>query len=288
MKYTKENYEEFAIEYLEGSMSRADRNSFEHFLDLNPALKKEITGLQIVKLPPFEASFPKKNLLLKPANRHRFYIPLYLRSLAAAILFLCIMAIFWYWNGNTDGQLAVDQKTIQTEPANTKNIPVTSDEQQALPAVQESLTDIKQIATINLKTNGKEDTKEIKNLREENTDLIASTPQTAIEPVVLKESGVIPTQDDVNPDIGQGFREPTKAVAILNQIEIKPSSDALTRISVAISVSPDHASIDQENRSKFGQLLANLNLLPTGLREELEVGGLRDKIIPESYRDTKL
>ena len=58
MKYTIDNYEEFAIDYLEDNLGKYDRQEFEAFLILHPEIKVTLEGFHLVTLPSFEAKLP--------------------------------------------------------------------------------------------------------------------------------------------------------------------------------------------------------------------------------------
>jgi hypothetical protein len=63
MKITRDNYEEYFIDYLDGNLSDAQIHEFEAFLLQNPELRDEIEGLEKIIIPPSDEEFLfKENL----------------------------------------------------------------------------------------------------------------------------------------------------------------------------------------------------------------------------------
>lgn len=65
MKITRENYEAFFIDYLEGNLDKSLVDDFIEFLQNNPDLKKELALFEPISLEPEAISFQKKNVLYK-------------------------------------------------------------------------------------------------------------------------------------------------------------------------------------------------------------------------------
>ena len=51
MKYNKENYEAFALDFIENNLSPDDRAEFEVFLLLNPDIQESISEFELVEIP---------------------------------------------------------------------------------------------------------------------------------------------------------------------------------------------------------------------------------------------
>ncbi len=62
---TRENYEIYAIDYLEGKLDKKLKAEFEKFLEANPDIKEEITGLTQTVLSKETHTFPEKWQLKK-------------------------------------------------------------------------------------------------------------------------------------------------------------------------------------------------------------------------------
>ena len=70
MKVTKLNYEEHALDYLEGTLSGEERQAFERFLDENPEIAAEVRGLgqqMPVLVPDLSVRYPDKTALRRKA-----------------------------------------------------------------------------------------------------------------------------------------------------------------------------------------------------------------------------
>ena len=62
---SKENYEIWMMDYLDGNLSDTDRMLLFHFLEQNPHLKDEMNGLENLVVNPQEEVFASKHTLLK-------------------------------------------------------------------------------------------------------------------------------------------------------------------------------------------------------------------------------
>lgn len=65
MKFTRENYEHFMIDYLEGNLNSGDMAEFCSFLNLNPDINDSLTSFNEFSLRPTEATFQDKASLKK-------------------------------------------------------------------------------------------------------------------------------------------------------------------------------------------------------------------------------
>jgi len=63
MNINRNNYEEFFINYLDGTLSDHEVVAFENFLLANPDLREELEGLENVVLEPGDQPFPQKGNL---------------------------------------------------------------------------------------------------------------------------------------------------------------------------------------------------------------------------------
>ena len=67
MKITRDNYETFFLDYLEGNLEEGLIDQFLDFLDKNPDLKEELHLFENIQLPREKAVFKDKESLYKPA-----------------------------------------------------------------------------------------------------------------------------------------------------------------------------------------------------------------------------
>lgn len=65
MKITRENYEPFFLDYLEGNLEEHLVDDFIEFLQQNPDLKNELQLFETVTIPAEELKFPEKNMLYR-------------------------------------------------------------------------------------------------------------------------------------------------------------------------------------------------------------------------------
>ncbi len=65
MMITIDNYEEWMVDYLDGTLSDANQKNFELFLIQHPQIQKEIEGINDMVLEPESISFADKTSLLK-------------------------------------------------------------------------------------------------------------------------------------------------------------------------------------------------------------------------------
>jgi len=86
MQINKNNYEEYAIDWLEGNLDAEDLKNMEAFLSANPDIRSDLGGLEEMVLTPSLTDFPKKEQLFK---KEKAAFPW-----ALAITFLVIPAIF--------------------------------------------------------------------------------------------------------------------------------------------------------------------------------------------------
>jgi len=72
MKITKQNYEEFILDFIEGNLSQKDTLLFQQFLELNPDVETEIMDFENVILPDENIVFQDKDLLKKTEFSRNF------------------------------------------------------------------------------------------------------------------------------------------------------------------------------------------------------------------------
>jgi hypothetical protein len=65
MKITRENYESFFLDYLEGNLDEQLIDEFLEFLQQNPDLKSELQGFEKISLPEDLSEFPGKERLFR-------------------------------------------------------------------------------------------------------------------------------------------------------------------------------------------------------------------------------
>src|SRR5665647_290913 len=68
MKITREDYEPFFLDYLEGNLKESQIDEFLDFLEQNPDLKEELHQFENVNLPKEQILFSEKKKLYKSAS----------------------------------------------------------------------------------------------------------------------------------------------------------------------------------------------------------------------------
>ncbi|TVR79136.1 MAG: hypothetical protein EA409_09770 [Saprospirales bacterium] len=113
MKINKNNYEEFAIDYLDGNLPKSIKLAFDAFLEKNPEIAEEFEGLNSAVLTPevhgIPIAFQKKKYLYKKTPivallNHPLQIKLW--QVAAALLLLLTtvwIGIEYYLTSDTSG-----------------------------------------------------------------------------------------------------------------------------------------------------------------------------------------
>lgn len=302
MKFNKENYEAFALDYLEDAMSPEDRSQFELFLWRNPDIKAEFDNFQIIYLPEpdFTEKFPNKERLIKPVA---VTIPLHARnkrgtwkkwSVAAAILLLLGITFFTTSNEESapdsmvevapsltpeDEQLTQSNSIDEDKPSNKEvAAAVNSQEDSDLPGnmTKESISSQnKELTNITTDTQ----TNENRNLVD---DLLAiDRIETLDEEIFIAES-----EEDVAIDISRDVRPIRDVVQVSTLPQRQFTSNKLETedrdLPMPILI------IDEEPDEKFrlGKFLAKANLLPRSLGDIVGVG-FKEKLVPESFQEIK-
>lgn len=271
MKYTINNYEEFALDYLEGNLDAEDRQEFEAFLILNPEIKESFDEFSLVTLPSFTPVLPDKSALYKKEPIGKMF-PIYLRAIAAAVLVLILFVfLINYKNDETNNQMANNhpeyQPAVET-PAQQEKVENTEKEKkESLASAPEAETQSARIKTVE---------KPIKKLNISPTP--AQNKESDIEELAMNFS--------IEPE-NQKQTILIQPIVLIEKINIIPT----TQFNYQIEHRPTYLIVEEEKRedtiSKISKLLAKANLIPDGLREEIEDIDLKEKMIPESYVDLK-
>lgn len=128
MKVTKQNYEEYALDYIEGTLSRERQRAFERFLDENPEIAAEVRALREelpVLVPDLSVRFEDKSSL----KRRSAIRPLYLRiASAAAVLLAGVLIVNHYRQGDVEPLPAPDQPLLGSVEATGEPAAMPSEE----------------------------------------------------------------------------------------------------------------------------------------------------------------
>lgn len=124
MKINKLNYEAFALEYLEGTLSSEQMEAMEQFLSKHPAIRAELEGMKdFLVLKPEPIVFDNKKQLLKTPSRDRIVWMSPWRWSAAASILLLIAFMFYPKEKAIDPIVTVPTKENPMETDPIKSIP---------------------------------------------------------------------------------------------------------------------------------------------------------------------
>lgn len=98
MKIHPLNYEAYAMDYLEGSLSSEDQHSFERFLDEHPEIAAELQAMKVMYIQPdLEVTFePKASLIQEVPQAKTFRLPFW----AIAASWALVIGSFAFWFNN--------------------------------------------------------------------------------------------------------------------------------------------------------------------------------------------
>lgn len=71
MKISRDNYEAFFLDYLDGNLEEKDMDQFLDFLEQNADLKEELRSLETIRLPEITTPMPQKQTLYRPAEEEK-------------------------------------------------------------------------------------------------------------------------------------------------------------------------------------------------------------------------
>ena len=128
MMITKENYEIFAIDFLDNNLDKETKSEMVRFLDNHLDIKIELESLKIPAVMVADPSilFEPKSLLKKEEKQKAIWLPTLLKFAATIALLLSISSVWYLNNKNTlvDNPVATNIDTTNSTPIN--NTPVNS------------------------------------------------------------------------------------------------------------------------------------------------------------------
>ncbi len=281
MKYTRENYEEFALDYLEGSLTPEESEMFETFLLLHPDIKAEIEEFKWVTVKPNpELQFPDHTRLLKNPGgslvsmRYSKWM-----GIAAAIMLLLVSGVLLWKTALPTGETSV----VVNEPV----------EQPESEAMENPATEIE---TDDLTVDAKE-------------TIAASEPDARVSPRTNDLAQKEPeTPNHRRPDVNLLQNEMSE---VLVQNEVPKYHDSVTDLISTQAISREAVSVpmlddqaisylvyerpihekylpeiylnDQEEKGSVARFFAKTNFIPSVLAD-LDKEELKEKFIPESFQ----
>ncbi len=293
MEFNKENYEEYALDFLEGNLSSEDRLQFESFLWRNPDIKTEFDDFQLIYLPePNSAEkFPNKERLIKPVA---VTIPLHNRnknitwkkwSVAASILLLLGVTYFATINQENVPDTLVE---VQPTPTDKETLIEKNKIDESPLVVEESLSAVLEKEK---KTELDNKEKDLQNTAEESafdinktvaSDLVVREAVQAIEEKVFS----INSNEELDINIFGDLTPIRDVVQVptLPQRFVTPGALEIEDRELTMPI----LIIEEESDEKFrlGKFLAKANLLPRSFGDIVGVG-FKEKLVPESFQEIK-
>ncbi|MGK0390962.1 MAG: hypothetical protein ACI94Y_003722 [Maribacter sp.] len=131
----KINYEQFAMDYLEGNLSGNLLQEMNAFLEKNPAIKKELDGMELFYLEADESIvFEEKETLLKPVSTRKIFFFLSIFLIASCLLVGVFVSVLFLMDNNIENK---------NEIAIEKNIIINNEENEIVNNEKEIIEEIK-------------------------------------------------------------------------------------------------------------------------------------------------
>ena len=138
MKITRENYELYALDYIEDNLGAVEKEIFKQFLDKNPDLRSEIEVFQMFRIPVDEAvKFQDHSRLLKPNRMYSGSLLLW-RSVAAVAAFSLLLLLGKALYLKPDSRETIMTVTSTEEQKAIPSTPLLETEKKQLQKVQSS------------------------------------------------------------------------------------------------------------------------------------------------------
>ena len=289
MTINKFNYEAYALDYLEGTLSPKLTVEMERFLELHPAIEAELSGLRnLVYLEPDSSEvFESKAALLKPESKSNL-TTFWIRPLAIAAGIALLLGVFTigYQAGQERGNASEKVVKVVTPTPKKLEIPVASSPKEAAPSIAQSdLSKKIEEPLINIPNHKQKTTK-----RKPGTLGIIErlSPITTLENVTAnaKSSSIEEDEKVLNPT--QPLFEEDKKTTVLNKLEtvsfksenllVHSINDTLPGLQRALttnlSIDYNRLSANQKKRRSFKDLLG-----------KFPIGNLKEALIPSYYKE---
>ena len=301
MTINRLNYEKYAIDYLDGTLSTDLREEMMAFLNAHPDIREEVEWQQQFTAPVLTAiSHPDKSKLLKSEPVIRQLKPIYWIAAAASVLLLIAFGLFWKPQQDNHPMASGDKQIAPASEA-SKQIAEQQEEpgQQIAetPTFKQDLVEspaattsaesnpIKQQDFSSPKTKPRRSSVQV---AQHSTDLpsIPETPNRESESVITDQPDreialleTTPTKDEALAQTETATRE-TAFIALPNPIETLPTPEEINPIAEsAVALSAPVSQSEGRNR---------LNILKRMLRPEAFAGAdesfsIRESVIPEAF-----
>ncbi len=305
MKINRINYEQFAIDYLEGNLLGEDLREMEVFLSKNPDVKKELEEMELFYLEPevgvvFEGKEAlKKEVVLEKPKVIPFWNKFWMAGVAAILLLSFFTFILMNnINEKPENEIAVEtpnliekeKEKVVVEDKKEAVIDKIKEEQKAFENVIEKQKPIQKKEAEKI-IYAKTTPKEQENKRENETNIhdqnmnINHFPNTnnTIKPVVQTIAENDPSQK--NETQPESINVPTKEkepvlLAVLDKMEsiasepLEFKKEKILKHTVQIA---EVSSVEKESK------LEKWGFLPEGSRGRVKFSNIKKSLIPEEF-----
>ncbi len=291
MKINKLNYEAFALDYLEGTLSSEELKAMEQFLLKHPAIKAELDEMKdFVLLTPEPIVFNNKKQLLKETSSNRIVWMNPLRWSVAASILLAIMILHFSKTTAIDPTIATatPDEVIDKHPIQSTLPKETEIEKEVLAMDKQETTEKAAQAVVATNENSvKQAYKKVAKIESEEKEVI-------VYPTKSDESQMIAT--NVQSSVVAYTEEKEKLTTIINQATLtaQPAKETI-QIAALSSKKIDLLKVSKEIHADGMNYLSqsvNTAIAKTPERRTLKsfIGklpgnGVRVSIIPSFFAD---
>lgn len=124
MQITRENYEEYALDWMEGTLREPRSSEMQRFLAQNPDIADALSGIDLSPIAPnMDVEYAHKDQLMAPVgDTRRGGFVIFRRFMAAAAIALLILAGTWWagrtsYSGTPSPDDMAEQKTMPSTPS---------------------------------------------------------------------------------------------------------------------------------------------------------------------------
>ncbi len=284
MEINKINYEQYAMDYLEGNLKGYLLQEMEAFLKKHPNIKAELDGIELCYLEEVNIHYAGKESLLKPlATPKRFLITKQFQYFTAAASLLLVLGLgLFYIKNNPSNHL---KPLAVIEPLPTIDSEIVLD-----PPIVISPKIIHATKTVQKSINPKEETR----LKMQK----ALTPTESVESVKVKKHFNTKTEPILNKAIANHTLEIKQTNTSSNHKphkHLKPQThiriiDSLAPLRPTVEMIEDERLISSiamttipnfKKASRFNKNLVKLGILPE--RKSTLKKNLREALVPEVF-----
>lgn len=292
MKITRDNYEAYALDYMEGALPSSDLRSFEDFLDENPDIKEEVTGFSIVTLEADPSLVFEGKSSLYQKDKTAVIIPMWtkFRSVAAITVILVAATVLFFALDKNDGRetLPVTEITNRELGTENDNSELHNPPEESEKLNSQSQTDTNNLAASENTSTGSPHEVQIRG-RGESIDHIESTKATSVsrkshivEPEPMGRQIAVEKMTDTNnseqtePEI---FREKLASIESLPEL---PKVEWVATAKVDISKKRLLAIKENSNQTEIEIHIPGEFLSETW--SDVSLAQFKEKLIPEFLR----